>query len=284
MLSSAPEVRTAARAGNPLVATEDRFRVLRRKGLIIVLDGVTTVALGADALGGTYADVLADAIADLAADLTTDLRTAPAAAIARTAVELGLGTETVPGRSPQATVAVCRFNGDLAEAAVIGDSPVIAIGTDGIACVLADNRLGVLVKDWPDRVEQWGRLGSGEGKIGDERHKELMRAIMRDLRDEVNRPGGYWIAGADPRAGHEAIVETWRLADLKTLVIATDGTSAGVDRYGLMTWPDVDALCRAEGPAASLELVEKAEAGDPLGHQWPRAKPSDDKVLIHVAC
>lgn len=52
MHGSTLKITTATRAGSPHVACEDRVRTA--PGLAVVVDGVTTVADGAEALGGTY--------------------------------------------------------------------------------------------------------------------------------------------------------------------------------------------------------------------------------------
>ncbi|MFF4924228.1 protein phosphatase 2C domain-containing protein [Kitasatospora sp. NPDC001261] len=262
------------------MASEDR--VLTAPGLIVVVDGVTTVADGAEALGGTYADVLATELIASASDLEIDLRTALAQAIDRTTKALDLAPPTVPGRSPQATVTVGRVRGALFEAAAIGDSPVAAIGVDGSVRIVTDDRLAVLVGDRPARLEQWERLRSGVGQIGDQRHGELMREIMRGLSEAVNVPAGYWIAGADPQAGLQAVVASWPLEEITDVLIATDGTSVAVDKYKILTWPQIADLCRTQGPEAVLDLVDEADASDPFGHRWPRAKPGDDKTLVHL--
>ncbi|WP_195911395.1 PP2C family serine/threonine-protein phosphatase [Streptomyces kaniharaensis] len=280
MHSSRLKITAATRAGSPRVASEDRVRTA--PGLIVVVDGVTTVADGAEALGGTYADALGEEVIALAGDPDTDLRTALAEAIGRTAKALNLALPTVPGSSAQATVTVARVRGTSFEAAAIGDSPVAAISHDSSVRVLTDDRLAALVGNRPARLEQWERLRSGVGRIGDQRHRELMQEIMRGLSDAVNVPGGYWIAGADPQAGLNAVVASWPLEELSDILIATDGTSVAVDKYGLLTWPQIADLCRTEGPDAVLDLVDEADASDPFGHRWPRAKPGDDKTLVHV--
>ncbi|MGF1425868.1 hypothetical protein [Kitasatospora sp. LaBMicrA B282] len=139
-----------------------------------------------------------------------------------------------------------------------------------------------MVGNRPARLEQWERLRSGAGRIGDQRHRELMQEIMRGLADAVNVPGGYWIAGSDPRAGQHAVVGDWPLDELADILIATDGVSVAVDKYEVLTWTQIAGLCRTEGPEAVLNLVEEADASDPFGRRWPWAKPSDDKALVHL--
>ncbi|MFD7983023.1 protein phosphatase 2C domain-containing protein [Kitasatospora indigofera] len=271
---------TATRPGSPNSALEDRIHV--GKDVVVVLDGVTTVAEDAAVLGGTYAERLGKEIAVMAAAPGCDLRAVLAEAIARTARALKLGPRTVPGRSPQTTVAVGRWQEGRFEAAVIGDSPVVVIRSDGAVSVLTDDRVAALAARLPERQEQHGRLVTGAGRIGDDRHRELTRAIMRQMGGLVNRSGGYWIAGADPRAGREAFVRSWPLEEVTDILIATDGASAVVDKYGLLTWQEVATHSRVHGPDAVLDLVCAADDSDPHGHRWPRSKPSDDKTLAHL--
>ncbi|MGI6870438.1 hypothetical protein [Amycolatopsis sp. 3B14] len=225
--------------------TEDRVVVLDRA--VAVLDGATS-ADPEQPSGGWYAERLA---AQLERELPGDLRPALARAIATVAREHGLR----PGSSPSSTVAMLRWDDDRVDALVLADSPIVAFGQS--ADVLADDRLTTL--------RRAGRL----------RTQQAVRALR-------NRPGGFWVAEADPSAADHALTRSWPRAALDAVLLATDGVSCGVDEYGLFTWPEALRLARARGVDAVLDSVRAAEDGDPDGTRWPRAKRHDDQALVLV--
>ncbi|MFJ2864960.1 endonuclease/exonuclease/phosphatase family protein [Kitasatospora sp. NPDC087314] len=249
-------------------------RVVTTSDTVIVLDGVSTVT-GDRPLGAWYADTLGAAIAELLSlEPGMDLRQVLAEAIGTVAGGHGL----LAGSSPASTVAVVRRRADRIEAAVLGDSPVVAIGRDGTVHTVRDDRLARLVDAQPEAQEYRDLLRAGHG-FGD-RH----RLILQELRDfqsgVVNRPGGYWIAEAVPEAGLHAVTASWPADDLAEVVIATDGITAGVEEYGLYSWPELARACREDGPQAVADAVARAEHEDPAGQRWPRYKAADDKALV----
>ncbi|GAA3006497.1 hypothetical protein GCM10010519_42600 [Streptomyces lactacystinicus] len=248
-------------------------RVFTTADALIVLDGVSTVT-DEHPRGAWYADTLGAAIAELLTrEADTDLRRILASSIRVVADAHGL----VPGSSPASTVAVVRRRADRIEAAVMGDSPVVAIGRDGTVHAVRDDRLARLVDARPEAREYRDLLRAGRG-FGD-RH----RLILQELRDfqgkVVNRPDGYWIAEAVPEAGLHAITASWPADDLAEVVVATDGITAGVEEYELYSWQELARTCRQAGPQAVADALARAEREDPDGQLWPRYKVSDDKAL-----
>ncbi|MEU3572977.1 PP2C family serine/threonine-protein phosphatase [Kitasatospora sp. NPDC036755] len=269
-LVSGSTVRIGELAGNGR-PSEDR--VFTTADALIVLDGVSTVT-DETPRGAWYSDTLGAAIAELLTrEADTDLRQVLASAIRAVADAHGL----VAGSSPASTVAVARRRADRIEAAVLGDSPVVAIGRDGTVHAVRDDRLTRLVDARPEAREYRDRLRAGHG-FGD-RH----RLILQELRDfqgkVVNRPDGYWIAEAVPEAGLHAITASWPSDDLAEVVIATDGITAGVEEYELYSWQELARACRQDGPLAVADAIARAEREDPDGQLWPRYKVSDDKAL-----
>ncbi|GAA1173397.1 hypothetical protein F4556_007064 [Kitasatospora gansuensis] len=267
-------VRTGERPGTAGKLTEDHVVVL--PDAVIVLDGVSTVS-GDEPRGGWYARTLGAWLArELDGGGDPDLRVVLAEAIRAVAAEHRL----LPGRSPAATVAVLRRAGDRLDAAVLGDSPVVAYGRDGSVHELRDDRLADLVAPRPQLAEYRSRLAAGSGF--DARHRELMLELREFQYTVINREGGYWIAEADPAAGLHARTASWPLAELGDLVLATDGVSSLVDDYRLADWTTLLEDCRRAGPQWLVDAVHEAEAGDRGAVKWPRGKIHDDKALAHV--
>lgn len=227
-----------AEQGAPGRASEDRIRVL--PNAVVVLDGVTSRTRPPDRNGGWYATKLADELARLV-DATTPLTDLLALAIANLVAEHDL----VPGDSPAATASIVRWDDETIDALVLCDTPVVAFGRT--TEVVEDTRLADLRPD-PD-ILRW-----------------------------KNKPGGYWVAEADPEAGHQALTTSWPRAVIKRVIVATDGVSCGVSEYGLFSWEEL-----AELPLADvLDRIRAAEHGDSEHKRWPRYKTHDDQAIARL--
>ena len=107
--------------------------------------------------------------------------------------------------------------------------------------------------------------------------------LTRALRRARNRPGGYWVAAADPQAASQAITGTLPGGSLHRAVLLSDGASRLVDPFKLATWEELLALLEESSPDELLRQVRAAEAIDPESRQWPRTKRSDDATAVYVA-
>lgn len=154
-----------------------------------------------------------------------------------------IGSTTAPGAS---TVAITRWTADTIDALVLADSPVVAFGAH--THVLQDTRLADL-RPKVDYVPGW-----------------------------KNRPGGYWVAEADPEAAHQALTATWPRAEIRSVIMATDGVSTGIDDYDLFTWEDL----LHKSPQSVLDEIREAERSDPKHIKWPRYKTHDDQTLAII--
>ncbi|GLY53933.1 hypothetical protein [Lentzea sp. NBRC 102530] len=207
---------------------------------VIVLDGVTSRTRPPDRNGGWYAGKLADELARLMNDdPLTDLL---AQAIENLTGEHGL----TPGDSPSSTASIVRWNDETIDALVLCDTPVVAFGQS--PHVLEDTRLEDLRPD-PD-ILRW-----------------------------KNKPGGYWVAEADPVAGHQALTTSWRRNEITSVIALTDGVSCGVSEYGLFAWEDLKQLPLGE----VLDRIREAERGDSEHRRWPRYKTHDDQAIARIS-
>jgi hypothetical protein len=224
--------------------TEDRVLVL--PNAVVVLDGVTS-RRPPDRNGGWYATQLSAELARLLPD-GGNLADLLATAIKRIATRYDL----TPGDSPSSTVAIARWDEHTLDALVLADSPIVAFGTE--TQVIADTRLAKL------------------------------RPLGGTITDWRNRPGGYWVAEADPEAAHQAVQTSVPRADLTHVIMATDGVSCGVDDYKIFpTWHSVLDLATTRGPAAVLAEVRAAEHSDQDRTRWPRHKTHDDQALALIS-
>ncbi|MFD4643103.1 hypothetical protein ACFWN2_37740 [Lentzea sp. NPDC058436] len=228
-----------AEQGAPGRVTEDRIRVL--PNAVVVLDGVTSRTRPPDRNGGWYATELADELARLinGTDPLTDL-------LAQAITTLVEKHDLVLGDSPSCTAAIVRWNDEVIDALVLCDTPVVAFGQS--TRVLADTRLEDLRPD-PD-ILRW-----------------------------KNKPGGYWVAEADPVAGHQALTATWPRDEVTNVIALTDGVSCGVSEYGLFDWEDLRQLPLGE----VLDRIREAERGDSEHERWPRYKTHDDQAIARIS-
>lgn len=237
---------------------------------VVLLDGATSLRPELPS-GGWYAVRLARELAGRVVGYPdADLADLLAAAIKTVARDHGL----VPGESPSSTVAVVRWSATRVEGLVLADSPVVAFTAAGPQ-VLADERIASA------RLGGGGyraRLRAGGGY--DAEHLLALREAGGAVGRLRNQEGGFWVAEADPDAAHYAVRASWPRADVSTVLMASDGVSCGVDTYGVFPdWTAVRDLAARDGAEAVLDAVRAAEAGDPDGSRWPRAKPHDDQAL-----
>jgi hypothetical protein len=271
---SAASVRvlTAERAGGP-GPTQDRVLVL--PNAVAVLDGASGTARG-NQDGGWYADQLVIALTPRLPD-----ETRPLADLLRQAIaEVTEAHQLVPGESPSSTIAIVRWAADEVDALVLGDTAVMAFPADATDPeVIDDQRLKAVAPDEREVYLADLRAGQGYGQ----RHADNLHRLVAAERRHRNTHAGYWIAEADPTAADHALTRTWPRASMRAVLVATDGLTAGVDRYQQPpTWSDALALVDEHGPEILIDIVHRAEATDSTGAYWPRSKPHDDKALAAV--
>ncbi len=174
-------------------------------------------------------------------------------------------------------MAIARWTEHGVDALVLADSPVVAFTRDGAALPLVDERLALLPRPGGYRA----RLRGGGGYGGD--HAAAVRESAERVGALRNRPGGFWVAEADPAAARHAVTASWPRAELTAVLLASDGVSCGVDDYGVFPdWTAVRNLAADQGAQAVLDRVRAAELSDPTGQRWPRPKVHDDQALALV--
>jgi hypothetical protein len=238
----------------------------------ILLDGATAF-LPVDVDPDTYADTLGEAIANhLDDDPTAELPAVVRTAIAHAAERLDL----TPGQSPSSTVAILRTRENAADLYVLGDSP-IHYGTDIHTASLTDDRLSHVAVN--ERRHYESRLRAGHGY--DEHHRAALAALQRAQRHACNRPGGYWIAEANPDAAEHGLTRHVPAAAITWAVLASDGAADLID-HTCHPWPDIAHAETGQLAALLAQLYEWETITDPDGRALPRAKRHDDKTLIAV--
>ena len=251
----------------------DDDRVVVTENAVVVLDGSSGSGDGSIKPG-----VFAERIGQyLAAEMTqnseTDLKICLERALAKEVNEFGLH----PGVRPSTTISMFRLSHGQVEVLVLGDSPVI-VGGIRFTKVITDLRLDDL--DLEEVRKYRERLRSGGGY--DLEHERLVAGLRQRQGDYRNRPGGFWVACDDPNAARYAVVARFDAADVRWIVMATDGAAKplmhlGWDDWGQIAWLDGAQL------KVLLERCHRWEAkDDPDGVSLPRSKRHDDKTLVAI--
>ncbi|MDR7383607.1 protein phosphatase 2C domain-containing protein [Promicromonospora iranensis] len=261
-------IRAASLAGGP--NNQDRYVV--GDGFAAVLDGATSVAGDRSHDPGWYAERLGQALSETV-PRGEPLADAVAGAIRTVRDAHGL----TPDTSPTSTVAIARWSDDVVETYTLGDSYVVVLRAGSVETVYTDDRLDAVGAD--ERAAYRARLAAGHGY--DVGHREVLLALQAEQARRRNRPGGYWIAGAEPEAAHHGLTTAESRSGITGLLLASDGVDP--QRHPVAaTWRELAEHANGHGEAQVLQDVHDAEASDQDGQRWPRAKRHDDKTLVTI--
>ncbi|MGJ5832831.1 protein phosphatase 2C domain-containing protein [Streptomyces ossamyceticus] len=175
--------------------------------------------------------------------------------------------------SPTSTVVAARLGGEVLEYFVLGDSSLLLADRDGRTTVVTDRRLDEVGKRLRGAVDQL--------PTGSPEHSAALAEYRDALTGLRNRPGGFWIAGPDPRAAEHALTGAVPVDSLASVTLLSDGATRLVDRFELADWPEVLSVLDSFGPDELIRRVRDAEADDPAGRRWPRGKARDDATALH---
>ncbi|NEB20242.1 protein phosphatase 2C domain-containing protein [Streptomyces coelicoflavus] len=175
--------------------------------------------------------------------------------------------------SPTSTVVAVRAGGGVLEYLVLGDSSLLLADKGGGADVVTDRRLDEVGKRLRGPVDAL--------PTGSPEHSAALAEYRDALTGLRNRPGGFWIAGPDPRAAEHALTGSVSLEALASVTLLSDGATRLVDRFQLADWRQTLAVLDSSGPDELIRRVREVEAGDPDGRRWPRGKARDDATVLH---
>ncbi|MEU8622057.1 protein phosphatase 2C domain-containing protein [Streptomyces sp. NPDC048623] len=243
--------------------------------VVVLLDGAGMPSeLQAPCVHGVawFARTLGTAMCSLARGKVC-LPDAFAAAIAQTA-DLHRDTCSVDDPlSPSATLAALRVRENSVDWLVLGDCTLV-LDREGTLEVISDDRLASVARD--------ERAAMKAAPPDSEERRDLHSRLVLAERALRNRPGGYWVAAADPRAARAALRGTCPRKDLRRAALLTDGAARLVALFGLTDWSDCLATLAAEGPETLVGRVRGAELSDPASTRWPRSKVHDDATAVYA--
>lgn len=178
--------------------------------------------------------------------------------------------ETDPGTPATTLVAVREVDGEL-QYLVLGDSTLVMdLGDDinGARIVeITDRRI--------DKVAEAEQEAMKKLPVGTPKHQEARIRFVTLQRELRNKPGGYPIVSSDPAAAYEAITGSIPLDWIRRFALLTDGMARFVE-FGIGGWADLMARLDTFGVSAVIDEIRHAEALDPHGVRYPRAKLRDD--------
>ncbi|SDE68044.1 integrase [Streptomyces griseoaurantiacus] len=175
--------------------------------------------------------------------------------------------------SPTSTVVAVRADAGVLEYLVLGDSTLLLADTEDKPAAFTDRRL--------DDVGKRLRGPVDDLPTGSPEHAAALAEYRDALTGLRNRPGGFWIAGPDPRAAEHALTGAVPLESLASVTLLSDGATRLVDRFELSDWEKTLTVLGSSGPDELIRRVRDAEDGDPDGRRWPRGKAHDDATVLH---
>ncbi|MFF8478421.1 integrase [Streptomyces sp. NPDC015414] len=175
--------------------------------------------------------------------------------------------------SPTSTVVAVRADAGALEYLVLGDSTLLLAETDGSTAAITDQRLDDVGERLREPVDALP-TGSPEHSVALAEYRDALTSLR-------NRPGGFWIAGPDPRAAEHALTGTVPLDSLASVTLLSDGATRLVDSFELADWKEALGILNSSGPDGLIDRVRAAEADDPNGRRWPRGKTRDDATALH---
>ncbi|ADD40086.1 hypothetical protein [Stackebrandtia nassauensis] len=241
-------------------------------GVVVVLDGCGQPDnIAEDTERGCahglpwYVKTLGTAVLRSAGDLATPLDDALATAIAETATAHHGRCDLHHPSTPASTVVILRENRRTVEYLVLGDSTIAIDDGSPEPIVVTDDR--------EIRIP-FPSIGSDEEQA--KRNTREYMAVVEKLR---NQPDGFPIAAADPQAAYRALAGHLGTEQVRRAIVASDGATRLVDRFGILTWTELLDLASSGGPEEVINQTRTAETTDLECKKWPRGRAHDDATL-----
>jgi len=253
---------------------ENEDGALHHGPLVGVFDGVTAlpeVPSGCVHGPAWYVRRLTTRLAEVAAESpAAALTDTLAEAICRVNGDHGGRCDLANPATPAATVCLVRADGDAVDFLILSDSTLV-VERNGQVQVVTDDRFQQAVAEL-----RWGTVADD---VSQEERDAQQRRIDVRKHELTNRPGGYWVAAADPEAAYQAVTGRLPLGGrdgVRRAALLTDGASCAVDDYGLMAWAELLDLLTTGGPEELIRRVRAVERADPDRAVYPRSKRHDD--------
>ncbi len=268
--------------GQPGGPNED-YAGFTERGVAVVLDGVTPPADGDNGCchgvawftGNLGRVLLQTAGARRGADISTCL----ADAVAATAAAHGPACDLSHPKTPQATVAMLRWDRHELEYLVLSDAAVLIETGDGRVRTVLDDRLDTM-GDRPDlRALRQKAEAAAAGSPAREAAVQAHLAARQALR---NKEGGFFTAAADPDVSRHAVIGAMPRDQVSAAAALTDGATRWTQLFGMGDWAALFGVLRQSGARDLVKQVRAAEAADHDCVEFRRTKTHDDASIVFV--
>jgi hypothetical protein len=173
---------------------------------------------------------------------------------------------TSPG-TPCAAVGVLRIGSETVDTLALSDVTVV-VDLDTGPAVTCDLSIERVSGTEPDAVAGL--------RFGTQAHASALAALVEQQTATRNRPGGWWVAAANPEAAHHSLTASFPRRRVRRASALSDGATRPVDQMGIYGWPEYLDLMDELGPASLISHVRSIESDDPDGVRYPRTKRHDD--------
>ncbi|MGM1059634.1 protein phosphatase 2C domain-containing protein [Saccharothrix sp. Mg75] len=243
--------------------------------IAVLLDGLTAPGdLGTGCIHGVpwFVERLGSALVANLADDELDMRSALAASIQSTARIHAPTCDLKNPGTPSATVLALREGEEYFDWLVLADSTLLLDCTNEFIAV-SDDRVA--------RVNRAQHEAAVSSDTGTDEHEKNVSKLVEAQRLIRNTPGGYWVAGTNPKAAAEALTGSTPKALVKRAALLSDG-AARLKEFNITDWSGIMATLDASGPRGLISAVREVEDSDPTGRRWPRYKKSDDATAVYL--
>lgn len=145
--------------------------------------------------------------------------------------------------SPSATVLAVRARAGVLEYLVLADSVLVL--------TLVGQEDPVVVCD--DREASVGapyRAAMDASTLGTEAHRQAFADYIAVMVKRRNKPGGFWVASAEPDAAQESLTGELPLTAIDSVLLLSDGAARLADRFGQASWPELVKTVTEAGPGS----------------------------------
>lgn len=174
---------------------------------------------------------------------------------------------------PCFTSATVTINGPKIECEVIGDSYIYVYLRDGRIVEITDARVELYAQKTV-KIANEARKLNGDVERAIEHQKIENRKMM-------NAKGGYWVVGFKGPFEKEFVEENFPLADIKKILICTDGFGRIMKEFALTTISQIfESNISLRKLLEMLREYEDKNYGD---EQFPCVKKSDDATAVMMS-
>jgi len=178
-----------------------------------------------------------------------------------------------------ASIAIVRIRENKLENFVLGDVEINLHHTDGKIITLVDKKM----EDMDSEVINM--IYNSERRIEDivfNGYTADELKVLRENRMKMNSEGGYYVLEHDKTAIKHGIYEVFSIAEVKDVLIMSDGFSSIYNKYHWINQNQLFELCKSEGLETVLRKIRDLEDNDKDFNTYKRLRLHDDASAIHI--